>query len=93
MVEAFTDQFSGGKKNAGRIRLHRFEFRNQRGAPLLRHPAVQHEGVASQLATGLGKGQGILFPFGLVEIDSEEMAGVVGQQWVDTDGALPARCS
>lgn len=42
----------------------------------------------TQFLTGLDKGLGILFPFGLVEIDRKEMASVVGQQRIDTDRAL-----
>lgn len=43
----------------------------------------------TQLTTRLEECLGILSPFGLVEIGGEKMAGVVGQQGIDADRALP----
>lgn len=43
MVETFTDQFSGSEQYPRRIGWQRFEFRDQCGTPLLRHPPMQDE--------------------------------------------------
>ena len=44
----------------------------------------------TQLVTRLHEGAGILPPLGLVEIDGQEMAAIVLQQWIHADG-MPAR--
>ena len=67
-----------------------------------RHPASEkHPGVRpfagarnlegnghAKFATRLHEGAGVLSPLGFVEIDGEEIAGVVLQQGIDTDRVL-----
>ena len=45
----------------------------------------------AQLATRMCEGLCIAAPIGVVEIDSQEMAGIVGQQRIDADGVTAGK--
>src|SRR5450756_2680101 len=53
-------------------------------------PGDLYVGWNIELPTHLGEGRDILPPLGLVEVERQKAAGVIGQQWVNAD-CVPAR--
>jgi hypothetical protein len=45
----------------------------------------------TEFVTGNGKGLGIVTPVGLVKVGGEEMAGIVGEQWINADNMLAGK--